>query len=411
MFLRGPNIDVLPGTFLLAKSQEYQDRLIVCQLVQVLAPPNILVFWWLEDDLLRGIIADDQRQSLTGLESYSNLSRCNLKEVTKQAFAQEIDSANVQDIAFVFHADDLESQWVNCAGMKKVFFTRYELTGDGNLVELAYAIHMPFTHGLLESYPSRIWYSLMFLKEKIAHLMNKRTQQQVCRSSANVFLSLEAWEYLCRQFNSVIAPLSFSKERSKPCQFCNLSLETRTVTATFMMLRIATPASMDRAREVFGTTFGVGCRNMPPLKGQMVRQLVHGDIVNLVNVSCIDNNNLQLQGPKVKEFIAAQRVDLVYESAKRQLSIRTKYSRVNAEDALVLRFLNWLPASTANTQPSTNARRRPIAVGTNFMFHGNLVKVVNSTSDYVIIRDVDSGIEESLATNSARQLIRQYIGF
>ncbi len=128
------------------------------------------------------------------------------------------------------------------------FFTGYELTGDGNLVELACAMHMPFSHGLLESYPSRIWYTLMFLKEKIAHLMNKRTQQQVCCSSANVFLSLEAWEYLCRQFNSVIAPLSFSKERSKPYQFCNLSLETRTVTATFMMLRIATAASMDRAR-------------------------------------------------------------------------------------------------------------------------------------------------------------------
>lgn len=99
----------------------------------------------------------------------------------------------------------------------------------------------------------------------------------------------------------------------------------------------------------------------------------------------------------------------MYESAKRQPSIRTKYNR-DAEDALVLRVLNLSPANianTANTQPSANAQQRPITLGTNFHFQGNLVKVVNSTSDYVIIRQVDSG----MATNTARQLFRQYIGF
>jgi hypothetical protein len=85
----------------------------------------------------------------------------------------------------------------------------------------------------------------------------------------------------------------------------------------------------------------------------------------------------------------------------------------DAEDTLVPRVLNLSPANkanianTANTQPSTNAQQRPITIGTNFLFQGNLVKVVNSTSDYVIIRKVDSGI----ATNTARQLIIQYIGF
>ncbi len=89
-------------------------------------------------------------------------------------------------------------------------------------------------------------------------------------------------------------------------------------------------------------------RSMPPNKGQTWIYVVHGDIIKLVNVSFIENNNLHLQDPKVKEFIAAQGVDLVYESAKGQPSIWTKYSR-DAEDALVLRVLKLSPANIAIT--------------------------------------------------------------
>ncbi len=50
--------------------------------------------------------------------------------------------------------------------------------------------------------------------------------------------------------------IPFSKERSKPRLFCNLPVETWTANATFMMLQLATPASMDRAREKHATSQG-----------------------------------------------------------------------------------------------------------------------------------------------------------
>jgi hypothetical protein len=88
---------------------------------------------------------------------------------------------------------------------------------------------------------------------------------------------------------------------------------------SYVILRIVCPASLERSREIFGTTFGTGCRNMSPLKGEPRRELVYGDIVNVVNVS--DNNLAELASCSFKEFIAPQSIDLVYDFVNRLLSI------------------------------------------------------------------------------------------
>ncbi len=91
------------------------------------------------------------------------------------------------------------------------------------------------------------------------------------------------------------------------------------------MLQIISPASMEQLREIFVTTFGIGCKNMPPLKGRPSRELVYGDIVNVVNVS--ENNLAEVASLSFKEFIAPQSIDLMYVFAKRLLSIQVRYSR------------------------------------------------------------------------------------
>jgi hypothetical protein len=114
---------------------------------------------------------------------------------------------------------------------------------------------------------------------------------------------------------------------------CDLSLAACSSNAFFAMLRISNRPSMDRAREIFGTTFGIGCRKLPPLKGQDRRKLVHSDMVNVVNMNSPEN--IQLGLVKFREFTAAQGVELVYEFRRRLLSIRVKYSRVIADDPMV----------------------------------------------------------------------------
>jgi hypothetical protein len=52
---------------------------------------------------------------------------------------------------------------------------------------------------------------------------------------------------------------------------------------------------------------------------------------------------------------------------------------------------------------------RPILVGTNFLFRGELVVVVSSNLDSVLVRSVRSEEEEILSALEARNLIRQYI--
>jgi hypothetical protein len=102
------------------------------------------------------------------------------KEVMKVSHEMiSLNVTSIQDIAFVFHIDDLEHKYVNCAGMKAIFCTCYELSNTGSLQEISHQSHLPFGASTVECYHCRIWHNLMFLKERMFQLMNKRWQQQL----------------------------------------------------------------------------------------------------------------------------------------------------------------------------------------------------------------------------------------
>jgi len=175
-------------------------------------------------------------------------------------------------------------------------------------------------------------------------------------------------------------------------------------TAKLVMIRIATPAAMERAHEVFGLTFGVGCRNEAPLKGHARRVLLQGDSVNVVNVHSAENSIVQC---RFKEFISAERIDFVYEPLKRLVSVRAKYLHVMAENAVVT---NILKLCTSRVPNPTATRKRPINVGTNFLFQGNLVVVVKCDGTHTTVRSINDVQDITLLTSNARELLRQYIG-
>lgn len=86
------------------------------------------------------------------VESYSNLLKCHVKEVF-EVFSPlvNIKIGDIHNIAFVFHANAFEQKYVNCAGMKRVFYIHYWLHSDG---EFDCQIHIPFLNFYFESYPS-----------------------------------------------------------------------------------------------------------------------------------------------------------------------------------------------------------------------------------------------------------------
>jgi hypothetical protein len=408
VMLNGVSFDVAPGDFLLASVPQYGSRVVVCEVATISSVNVLSVYCWVEDYLLADLIVEDPRQPLLQ-SAYTNAYKCRVREVTKVwSNVIELNASCLQDIAFVFHVEDLEKRYINCAGMKSVFFTRFELHVHGTLHEVRYQSHQPFNTSLVrECYPSRIWHSLIYLKDRMAMLMNKRRQQQVCRNSVSVFFSLESWQYLCRQYASVVEPVLYQKAQSKPYYFCDLSIDRQTHVATLAMLRIACQSSMERSREIFGVTFAIGCRNMPPLKGEEKRQLLYGDLVNIVNVN--DNDLASIAGRRFREVVALQSIDFVYDNLSRLLSIRVRYSKVLAQAAVVRDVLH---VSVAEPQVRGNMqRRRAIALGTAFLLDGSLVKVMSSNVEYVTVKDVSSGAERTLETNVARALIMQHIGF
>lgn len=100
------------------------------------------------------------------------------------------------------------------------------------------------------------------------------------------------------------------------------------------MLQFSDATSISAACNIFGTTFGIGCWNLPPQKGEDIRVLQHSDIINFVDVDSLENQQQQ-HVLKFKEFIIAQGIELVFEAERPILSIRAQYSTLKANSPLV----------------------------------------------------------------------------
>ncbi len=51
------------------------------------------------------------------------------------------------------------------------------------------------------------------------------------------------------------------------------------------VIRILNQDTLQTARGIFGTTFGIGTHNIPPCKGNTRKVLEVGNIINLVNIT------------------------------------------------------------------------------------------------------------------------------
>jgi hypothetical protein len=84
---------------------------------------------------------------------------------------------------------------------------------------------------------------------------------------------------------------------------------------------------------------GLEYGNKPPNKNEPPWSIHFGDIVNVVDVA-LPENAIVPHRERVKEFVAAQGIDFIYDEACRKLKIRIRHSRVHAQSELVSTKLN-----------------------------------------------------------------------
>jgi hypothetical protein len=168
---------------------------------------------------------------------------------------------------------------------------------------------------------------------------------------------------------------TFPKFSDKVHQFPDLSLHKSSV-KNCSVIRIICPNTMAKARERFGTIFGIGAHNMPPCKGLQRRVLEVGNIVNVVEPSELERS------AKIKEFIINQRIDLVYKKATRSLTTRITFSDLKAEAAAFSEILRF-PQVDVTPVPCDRAPRhvrrvRAVPCETVFICHGKYFTVTES---------------------------------
>ncbi len=365
--------DIAPGDFLFSRKDS--GAVAVCQVHSFRFPQSLEVVWWEEPD----------SASPLDPKIFPNLLRGRFIELSPQA-SSVILCNDVLDIAFIFKAEVMEHFWTDLAGMSRVFFTR---SPD----------HMPFSSLVVESYPCRIWFSLLHLKEKLSRMMSSKRQMQLCKATTTTTFSLEAWRYLSRFFH----PIDFQKFQTKVHQYSDLSLVSKSSVKNCKVIRIMNRSDLAIARDLFGITLGIGTRNIPPRKGLPRKVLEVGNIINIIQPS--DGNFAR----KFKEFIPHQRIDLVYEEVCRSLTIRLVYSDVKAESALVketLRFPLGSQVTPADDHPPQRVRKvKPVPCDTSFIFNDKFFSVTQSDGRRVFAVCEDDGEQLCFSNDELWNLI------
>jgi len=154
------------------------------------------VTWWLTLDEL-GDEGYSETPPPPALSDYSNLLKCQIKEVCElRSEMVEINTNNIVDIAFIFHADTLEKEFINCAGVTRVYFTHYQYLRGGRLLYINNHAHLPFSLNTIESFPSRMWYFTLEVKHNMEKMFNDTNQYQSCKKMVQMKCSLESWLFL-----------------------------------------------------------------------------------------------------------------------------------------------------------------------------------------------------------------------
>jgi hypothetical protein len=318
---------------------------------------------------------------------------------------ETINVCNIIDVAFVFHANTLEKEYVNCAGMSRVFYTRYQLI-NGGLSATDHYRYLPFSSIFVQSYPSRLWFFILEVKSKVEKLLHDSKQYQCCRKTVIMSCSHECWNYLhlCMANSNAIF-FTFHRKSTEKCIHCDLALSSYTTIKILHVIHIDCEASLKCARRIFGLTFGLGIRNRAPRKGDDPVTMHHGDIVNMIDTT--DNNFMN----HTMKFIKNQRVDFIYEAAKQEMKIRVNYGRFLAQNQLVLEALrlNDTPLPDRHiTQERPNVAFT-VVPGTFFMYEGSLVQIIDVNGNNALIRDDETLHEYNIDVMDAATLIRNYL--
>jgi hypothetical protein len=197
---------------------------------------------------------------------------CSVPELLQSVDCCWINASDVLDVAFVFHVESVGNCSFDCYGMRNAFFCRYryriQLDDDVEMEALSAATHAPFGNMrnmgtnigtqkrvmMPVSYPSRVWYGLMSMRQVLLDpMLNRTAQHQTTNNqSLSAYTSVEAFLQLLLTFFNLISNSRFCLFTSSSSLFIASNSSSR---FRFLYSFVAT-LTVSRAGEEGVTTTG-----------------------------------------------------------------------------------------------------------------------------------------------------------
>jgi hypothetical protein len=335
---------------------------------------------------------------------------CSVPELLQSVDCCWINASDVLDVAFVFHVESVGNCSFDCYGMRNAFFCRYryriQLDDDVEMEALSAATHAPFGNMrnmgtnigtqkrvmMPVSYPSRVWYGLMSMRQVLLDpMLNRTAQHQTTNNqSLSAYTSVEAFLHLTRGVtNSTLHFLEV--KRCRTLRWPDLSLSSVSNTWDVALLRIRSSEALAELRQTIGIRAGVGIRKR--LFGKHERVLgCNEDIANIVVFAEESDDEEDTHSPRLRT--REQGIDFVFFVSSSTMSVRVRYQREALRHEIVKEYLRDASVGMRSTGSVPAAGEVPIKehirIGTPFLYNAKVLFV----SQVDILNDIVVGYEE-----------------
>jgi hypothetical protein len=362
------------------------------------------VNWWIDPSVVP--ILSPHIPSISSTD-FQFIVACDVPEVLQSVDCCWVDASDVISVAFVFHVDTVANCSFDCYGMRNAFFCRYryciKLDNDVVLEDLSAGTHTPFGNMremgqnvttkknvcMPVSYPSRVWYGLLSIRQLLLDpLLNRQAQHQKSNcQSVSGYASFEAFLHLYRGVTN--ATVHFLEvKRCRTLRWPDLSLSSVSMTWDVALLRIRSKEALAELQKTIGVRAGIGIRKR--LFGKHERVLANTeDIANIVVFDEEELDDDDSSPPRLRT--REQGIDFVFFVGSSTMSVRVRYQREPLNDKIVKEYLKDVSAGLRNTSMEDGGRKQHISIGTPFLYNGKVMFV----SQVDLPNDIVVGYEEA----------------
>ena len=334
-------------------------------------------------------------------------------ELIRTNYVQWIPAKYIDEIAFIFHIDDiLHGKYLNTHGLKNVYFSRSILDAYTNRT-LESASPLPYFEifgGEVENHANRVWGVIERVQQMLLKAMGRRGKNQKLHYTESSVFTKNDWILVKSRFNKDI-PCLFTYTGDSTVHRYGIGLSQETIKRRSIEKEIIVIENTEMLQQVISAFGTCACSTVrarfpkgPILtrgskRGSTVKQLKKSDKVN--SITKLSNNSTASEDVEYSSRRKERGFDFRYDFGSRKFSIAVRYNTVLSTDNIITSFYGRIDYEQEHQNQENNIQMiSGVTVNSHFEAFDSLFIVVSITQNNVRCQVVEAGEDETYNNES-----------